>query len=166
MHNNNYRGQGKGNYSIMTICHIYKDLLQDDRCMAGAAGGLWEARPVPGKIGLSRKPRLALVTSAGIWVQRSNLISCSSWRLWPSRGETPSRSVTGCRAQWSPGSSCSWYLVLRCPVLVCIGPHSRLGTTSGGNITVHVTQRRRLHSPKSLLLLRCMTICSLIFFLC
>lgn len=86
----------KGSYSIMTVCHLYKDLLQDDRCMA------WEM--------------LVL-----LW-DSEELIQC------------------------------------------IIRPDSRLETTSRGNVALCDVQRRA-ESPEAFLLLQCVTICSLIFFM-
>lgn len=53
----------------------------------------------------------------------------------------------------------------RHPVLGCISPGSRLEKTSGGNTTVYVIQMSRPDNSKALLLLQCMTISSLIFFM-
>lgn len=80
----------------MTVCHLYKDLLQDDRCMA------WEM--------------LVL-----LW-DSEELIQC------------------------------------------IIRPDSRLETTSRGNVALCDVQRRA-ESPEAFLLLQCVTICSLIFFM-
>lgn len=127
--------------------------------MAGAAVGLGGARPMPGKTGLSRKLRFALVTRAGFRCRglTGSAVTAGEHGLPAGSRSADWSPATGHSDTMNPHSSywapCTWMY------------WSRLETTSAGDLTTYVTQRRRLDRPKALLLLQCMTICSLIFFL-
>lgn len=162
MHNNNYKGPERKLQHRDHLPHTQRFAPRWQMCgsgMAGAAVGLGTARPAPGKTSLSCKLRFTLVTRPAIQVQRNDSIGSSSWRAWPSRRELLSWSVPSRRAQWTLRTSHSRYQAPSAWM-----HRSRLETTSGANIAVYAIQRR-LDSPKDLLLLQWMTVCSLIFFM-
>lgn len=151
MHNNNYKGPERKLQHQDCLPLTQRLAPRWQMCglgNAGAAVGLGRAHPESGKIGLT----LTRVHAH----QKTWDSGAEEWPFQQSQPESVAFpwGFAQFLGQWTLESLCT--LWSRHRALGCIiGPDSRLGTMSRGNVTVCDTQRR-LDSPEAFLLLQCM----------
>lgn len=113
----------KGNYSIVTICPIHKDLLQDDRCMAQEWLVLpWDLEQLVQRLG---RP-VCLASSGSRWSQDLRFRCRGMTRSAAAAGER-GLPAGNCSADQSPAAGHSGHceppiLGTRRRQLGCIGP--------------------------------------------